>query len=101
VPHDGFTVACRCDEPVHHRRIVEPLAFTVGVDPRWAGLGELVEQSLDALEGVLRSATTAEFIANTMRRIGVGVGKVHGHFMVPFLWCVLRGETGEWQRTTR
>ena len=56
VPRDGFTVARRCDEPVHYRRIAELLAFTVGVGPRWAGLGELIEESLDALKEVLRSA---------------------------------------------
>jgi hypothetical protein len=41
---------------VHYRRIAELLAFTVGVGPRWAGLGELIEESLDALKEVLRSA---------------------------------------------
>jgi hypothetical protein len=71
---------------VHYRRIAELLAFTVGVGPRWAGLGELIEESLDALKEVLRSAATAELGAKTLRRIGVGVAKSTVISMVPFLW---------------
>jgi hypothetical protein len=79
VPRDGFAVTGRCDEPVYRRRIVELLRFTISVDLRRTGFGELTEESLDALKEVLGSSVAAQFGANALRRIGVDVLNINGH----------------------
>src|ERR1700751_35428 len=78
MPRHGFAIAGRCDEPVYHRRVAEALTFTVGVDLRGAGFGDSIKEILDALEEVL-SGAAGGFGAQTRRRIGVGVGKIHAH----------------------